>query len=205
MNEAARTLERLRRYALLAHAFAFPTPHFYEEIASGHLARALDLGGTAELNLSYDRYQTEYLRTFEVARGRPPCPPYEGYWRGEAVQDRREIMEELVRFYEYFGLTLGSRPKELPDHLSVELEFMGFLTFKEAQALDARRDPSPYRRAQRDFLARHPMQWLPLMREGAESSEILPLFEELIVLADELVSSHAQALAHQGIGRKDGP
>ena len=59
---------------------------------------------------------------------------------------------EVQREYEYFGLATGDA--ELPaDHLSTELEFMGFVCFKEASVASDRLRAS-YRRAQADFLER---------------------------------------------------
>jgi DMSO reductase family type II enzyme chaperone len=72
-------------------------------------------------------------------------------------------MEELTRFYNYFGLSVARGKGELPDHVSTELEFMHFLVFKELTALQRGDDPLPYRRAQADFLERQLVSWLPAL------------------------------------------
>src|SRR3990172_870421 len=103
--------------------------------------------------------QQGYVSTFEVGIGRPYCPLYEGSHRSGRIK----LMEDLVRFYEHFGLI--ARPGDHPDHLSAELEFMHYLAFKEAAAL-AHVGPVPdLQRAQRDFLDRHLCKWLPRVRE----------------------------------------
>ena len=45
-------------------------------------------------------------------------------------------MLEVSEFYKHFGLNMNQEEgkRELPDHLCAELEFLHFLTFKEAQA-----------------------------------------------------------------------
>ncbi len=64
------------------------------------------------------------------------------------------LLEELVRFYDYFGLK-RNEDSEMPDHLSVELEFMHFLTFLEQKACERGEPIHELRKAQYDFLERH--------------------------------------------------
>ena len=78
-----------------------------------------------------------------------------------------------------------------PDHICLEMEFLHYLTFKEVQALQTGRDPSSYRRAQRDFLARHPLGWMDKVSERLEKiNERLPedACREAIVFYRELVN-----------------
>lgn len=183
-SELQSAVKRSRAYRALARAFSLPDRSIYEEIVSGQLLEAFqptdeDLTCKLKRALSFEELETEYLRLFEVGTPRPPCPLYEGAWREREFLDRRELMEELVRFYRFFGLTLGPKPKELPDHLAIELEFLHFLAYQEAQALEEGRDPGSYRRAERDFLERHLLRWLPRLRERLEQVEALPFFRAL--------------------------
>jgi DMSO reductase family type II enzyme chaperone len=70
-----------------------------------------------------------------------------------------KLMEDLVRFYEHFGLQTVAG--DHPDHLCAELEFVHYLAFKEAAAYTHEGEPGDPRRGQRDFLDRHLCQWLP--------------------------------------------
>ncbi|MEE9284720.1 MAG: molecular chaperone TorD family protein [Dehalococcoidia bacterium] len=119
------------------------------------------------------------MRLFDVGPGRPPCPLYEGSHR----RGRQEIMEELVRFYEHFGLR--HQEGDLPDHLCAELEFMHYLAFKQAAALRAGTDSEPYKLAQRDFLSRHLNRWLPRLRSRLEQLDPPPFYLSLARLAEE--------------------
>ncbi len=67
--------------------------------------------------------------------------------------DNAQTIHDVQREYEYFGLATGASDAHRADHLSTELEFMGFLCFKEA-ATSSDRLRSSYRRAQADFLSR---------------------------------------------------
>ena len=170
-------------YRMLATAFSYPTDGFCEELASGEWPRRLfalaqhlpfELSTATETlpgePASEKLLQESYVSIFEVGTGRPYCPLYEGSHRS----GRMKLMEDLVRFYEYFGLI--TQPGDHPDHLSAELEFMHYMAFKEAAAL-AHSDPVPdVQLAQRDFLDRHLCKWLPRVRERLLSARELPAF-----------------------------
>ncbi len=114
-------------------------------------------------------YEAEFLRLFEVGIPRAPCPLYESAY--DKQDQRREVMGELVRFYRHFGLTLGERAREMPDHLRVELEFMHFLTYAEARAAEAGEPTEGLRRAQRDLLERHLTRWTSRLWERVQGED----------------------------------
>jgi len=159
---------RARIYALLAEAFAFPTPELHRALREGRwLARlqeaaaalpyALRVGRGLQARSDLQRLQDGYVGLFDVGFKGPPCPLYSGHY----ARDRMRVMEELVRFYHYFGLRLA--PGHLPDHITVLLEFMGRLASAEG---GPGADVLSYRRAQRDFLGRHLLPWVPRLAEG---------------------------------------
>ncbi len=193
--EAARAGARSEVYQLLAHAFAYPDSALYDDLSRGRwraeVERALprlpyDFSSPGappgEFAVSCDDLQTEYVRLFEVgAMGAAPCSLFAGHHE----KDRMHVMEELIRFYDFFGLRLGEG--QLPDHITVELEFMHYLASMEAESLAEEEDRESYRRAQSDFLERHLAHWLPVLREKLQRQEPLPFFAELVALADEFV------------------
>ncbi len=74
--------------------------------------------------------------------------------RSYVSEDQGTLFEDLTRFYDFFGL--GRREDaEMPDHVSIELEFMHFLTHLETLVAPRPGDLASLRRAQRDFLSRH--------------------------------------------------
>jgi DMSO reductase family type II enzyme chaperone len=93
----------------------------------------------------------DFLAAFEPAVSREAGSLHEAAY---ASEDRGVLFEELLRFYGHFGLTRGEQA-ELPDHLTVELEFMHFLCWLEHGASARGDDVAGLRRAERDFLARH--------------------------------------------------
>ena len=191
---------RSQVYQLLARTFAFPSEDFHQDVAQGRWQeQVLQIlpqlpfepppVGNSRVVIPPDEFQAEYNRLFEVGTlGGPPCPLYGGHYE----RDRLRVMEELIRFYNYFGLSLMQG--QLPDHISVELEFMHYLAFKEAEALQHNRPQDSYQRAQRDFLDRHPGKWLPLLRQKLANLQPLPFFDQLVTLADEFVRRDRQYL-----------
>jgi DMSO reductase family type II enzyme chaperone len=168
-------------YGTLASAFSYPDDGLLASLPSGewmrqlkklaqHVPFELPLLNDLPSEFAADDLQQAYVSTFEVGAGRPFCPLYEGSHRS----GRMKLMEELVRFYEHFGLktTAGDHP----DHLAAELEFMHYMSFKEAAAAAHNDDVADVRRAQRDFLDRHLCKWLPRLRIRLSTANDLPEF-----------------------------
>lgn len=107
---------------------------------------------------------SEFLRAFDPAVSPGAVSLRESSY---VSQEASALLEELVRFYEFFGLR--RRPESLlPDHLSVELEFMQFLSAREGSGESARVSAS-LRLAQRDFLDRHLLRLVDAAAERAET------------------------------------
>ena len=187
------TANRSRLYQLLGMAFAFPDEDFFNAIADGTFAAAVahtgaalpyDLGAAARLDLSdvdiaYDDFESEYIRLFDVGAAGPPCPLYGGVYIG----DRMKTMEDATRFYNFFHLRPAPEMHELPDHITTQLEFLHYLTFRETELRQQGGDPSSLLRAERDFLARHPCKWLPRLQSRLAKQECHPFFPALVRFA----------------------
>jgi|TARA_Y100000310_G_scaffold102141_3_gene100313 DMSO reductase family type II enzyme chaperone len=135
---------------------------------------------------AYD-YQAEYNRLFDVGGGTaiPLAPICSGVY-GDG--DRTKRTEEVVRVFEYFGLQTSADQARSPDHLATEMEFMQYLSFKEA-ASSSPRLSSSFRRAQEDFLDRQLTTWLPDFATRVEREDALPIW----VWASQTVSEFAKA------------
>ncbi len=186
---------RSHLYRLLAAAFGFPGQEFYLSLRDGSFGRSLSevvaalpyplesqaLGRLSSLeDDTYEEFQSEYISHFEVGTAGPPCPLYGGVYLG----GRTQVWEELIRFYNHFGLHLSEENRDLPDHLATELEFLHYLSFREASA-DSEETATSFRRAQRDFLAHHPVRWLGLLGQRAAKREAHPWYRALITFCDE--------------------
>jgi DMSO reductase family type II enzyme chaperone len=201
-GDELRAAARSGAFGLFAAAFGYPEGTLLEEIRGGRLSDALaealgavapDLGGEVDTDALRDggegeELAIEFTRLFDVGVSGPPCPLYGGLYGGS----RMKTMEEAVRYYNHFGLSLAEKPRELPDHLTTELEFLHYLAFREAEALQAGTDAGPYRRAQRDFIARHPGKWVPKLRAKLEEESSMRFFTALVgALESLLAQTHA--------------
>ncbi len=197
---------RSRAYALFTEALAYPDDELRETLVEGGLVIPLqeslttlsprfalpDAQWQALRDIaSTDELAVEHTRLFDVGASGPPCPLYGGLYAG----DRMKTMEEAVRFYNYFGLTLSEEQRELPDHIATQLEFMHYLTYREVEALQAGVDPGAYRRAQRDFVGRHLGSWVPKLCQRLEKEEAGAYIRTLVGLLGDFLAWEQSHLA----------
>jgi DMSO reductase family type II enzyme chaperone len=181
-QEAVSTGARSNLYALIANGFRYPTVSLFEAVRNGQflseaktaasqLSYPFTVEGTLGLGLGSDQqqFETQYLWLFDVGGPNPntgdwetPCFLCEAQYSG----GRLKVMQEALRLYHHFGLSLSQEKgeRERPDHLSTELEFMHALTFKEAELWEQGKGDNarvPYQQAERDFLLFHLIDFLP--------------------------------------------
>jgi len=142
------------------------------------------------LTCSFEDFEALFLTAFETNMPVPSAALYEGVHVQQS--NRPALILELKGFYRNFGLTMDARGNELEDTLTAELEFMHFLTAKQAQAELEGLPPNAYQRAQRDFLERHLVVWLPLVREEVKAKVATQFFVALTELAEQFVTAHLQ-------------
>ena len=197
--EETRAAARSSIYGLFQDALAYPDDEVREALAGGELVELMRKGlALAEVDFTPAEEcggvrcgrsaapKTSPSSTPDsstpVRPGRPVLS-----MRGLYGGDRMKKMEEAVRFYNHFGLTTSEEQRELPDHLPTQLEFMHYLTYREVQALHTGSDAGPYRRAQRDFVARQLDSWIPKLCERLEEHQANDFFRSLFkLLADFL-------------------
>jgi DMSO reductase family type II enzyme chaperone len=195
------TTARLAVYQQLARLFHAPNADSHAAAAAGEWPARLaaeaallpfefDYGeASIPEDLSLSDFEAEFLRLFEIGPGigGPPAPLYGGSY---GTGDRMKKLEDVVRFYEYFGLQASAEDPRPPDHLSTELEFMKFLTFKDAASASPRLQAS-FRRAQLDFVDRELGRWLPPLQEAVQAQEPLPFWAWAVATTSAFVASDA--------------
>jgi TorA maturation chaperone TorD len=92
------------------------------------------------------------------------CPPYETLFGNDHVFGQAHVMGDIAGFYKAFGVELSRDIHERLDHLSVELEFMHFLAYKESYARchDGDDKTQIVVDAQKKFVKEHIGRWVPL-------------------------------------------
>ena len=171
-----RAMARSALYRFFSLACGYPTAERFRTLREGaapaaHAAAAIAAKGLmphleALANhidgIGLEELQAQYHRAF----GHVPLtdsPPYESGYLGAHLFRQVNVMADVAGCYRAFGLRIGQQERERVDHVTVELEFMRFLAYKEAFALvhHGRSPADICRRAQRHFWREHLGRWLP--------------------------------------------
>ena len=198
---------RSEMYGLLADAWEFPSRDFHQQVMDGAFrerveaaVRVLPYELAAEIDVSslsdageYVDFQGEYMRLFDVGAVRPPCPLYGGEWGGT----RKRAMEEAVRFYRFFGMKMDQSAHELPDHVTVELEFLQVMAFTEGMTREQGVDVTSLLRAQSDFIDRHPGRWWPMLQRKLPAESPSPFYATLVALTGAVLAADREYMRAQ--------
>ncbi len=170
-TRSAAASERSRIYSLLATALAYPTDAGIDGIvtaiaegASGYppALRPLleELAATVPDDLEF--LGRSHQRLFPQVESRE-TPGYETAYRGSEIFNQTAVMADIAGFYRAFGLEVGGSLRERPDHVTVELEYLAFLCFKEALSTEGGEidQADVCADAERTFLADHLGDWGP--------------------------------------------
>lgn len=183
-RSAAATAERSRVYQALRLAFTYP-----DDADSGGPSRPGGGGGAG----------SAFLEAFDPAVSASARSLHEADHSGA---ERTTLFEELLRFYAYFGLT-RTAASELPDHLTVELEFLHFLTFLQHRSELEGRLATDLVAAQHDFLSRHLLRLSRGIADGFSSDD--PRYRELVGSLSAFVEQEAELLAGMATGTSRSP
>jgi len=107
-----------------------------------------------------DDIRADYLSLFDTGR---KISPYETEYMTEKVSRKPFELSDIAGFYAAFGfdVTENIRNKESFDHISIELEFMSILTWKEESAREKKADEklSIVQYARKTFFKEHLAKW----------------------------------------------
>ncbi len=199
-------------YKSLSRGFRYPTTEAFKKFRDGGFLEELmvniialpynkDLAEQVLQNeiiqdiaeITFEDFESGFIRTFDTGA---TSPPYEGFYTGDL---RTAVLIGVSEFYKQFGLTM-SRKKgkhEHPDHICAELEFLHFLTFKEAQVVKEENHEllMVYRIAQKDFLEHHLIQWVPKFHERLQNSARLSFYTGLARITSEFLAMDMELIA----------
>lgn len=187
-------------YLFFARSLSYPKREFYELLASeetqawlrdllSDLPFTVTIDGDLRFASPWEEIEPEYIDNFDIV---PLCPLYEGLTRTD--QTRQEVLIELLRLYEHFGVELREEQRDFPDHLCVEIEFMAYLAQAESQATESWRQLQALRLAQRDFLERHLLVWVPILNQKVASSTGEPFYVKAVKGLDDFLRKHHEYL-----------
>lgn len=187
-------------YGVISELLSFPTKELGEAISHGALARSLRSVANSlpyEIDVTSPGFsdhidpsdlEAEYIRLFDLPGEGKPCPLYTGVY----AASRRDAMEELLRFYRHFGVTLNSLQHDLPDAVPTVIEFQQYLVLREG-AVDG--DSAQQTRvAQVDLLGRHLRPWAVATRSRLGTRSPGAFYEAVVSLASSAFAADAAYL-----------
>jgi len=186
-------------YYITSLLFKLPTEKILE-IASENLltfTRSLDLIGLdPDASPSLVRHMTqegleelriEYTRLFV---GSPPfkavCLPYESYWRQSTVMG--PSVGEIAQLFEEIGLRVSDEFTDLPDHISVELEFMNqiYRSLLDQTSVGSEAEVERLRSIKGDFVEKH-LDWIDDFCLKVERESKVGYYRDLASLTRKLL------------------
>ena len=133
------------------------------------------------------------------------APAYELEYGEEHSHREPQTLADITAFYNAFGLKIAQNAHERADHVSVECEFMHYLLYKEAFAIEEGTEEQVLvtREASKNFLTHHLGYWLPsFARRLSKISE--GIMQEAALFALEFVTEDFRRLGIQA-GSSDLP
>ncbi len=222
---AERALSRSALYQLLSQALVYPSEEAVAALQEVDLPQAQRaavrlparvtplLAAFAEQLRSADatQLQTEHRRIFTHILSLD-CPPCETFYTASHIFQETQELSDIGGFFRAFGLEMAD--KERLDHISVELEFMHFLTYKEAYAL-THHGPAKARLCrdvQRKFVQDHLGRWatrfaqrLGQKANGGYYGCLASLVEAYLTTEVGLLRTHPEAVTVRADWRTQSP
>jgi TorA maturation chaperone TorD len=194
--------QRSNVYGLLATVYR-------QEVTSDLLHRIKDpqfLGVLSDLGIQlgddfFQKNEEELLEDMAVEYTRLFLGPGKHISPHESVHHQRDDTQqgqlwgestvEVKKFIESSGLDYRSEYRGLPDHISVELEFMQQVTLREEQAWrEDDRDGALYcLKIEKEFIEEHLIRWIPIFCEKVIREAELPFYREMAALARDFMES----------------
>ena len=104
-----------------------------------------------------------YRATFGAATVAMDCPPYEMYYSGSQIWQQTQDLADISGFYKAHGIQMEEDTTTTRwDHVAVELEFLHFLTYKLAYAIEnhSAEEQEECLSAKKKFLYAHIGRWI---------------------------------------------
>lgn len=145
---------------LLSRSFRYP-----EEMPDWFALAGIGIAFDPDLEtVGLTKLQNEYVRLFINALPQVPCPPYGSFYIEGSLMGASTV--RLQNLYQTYGVLAD----DIPDHISVELEFLAFLSIL-----------SPMHPIEEDyrFLLDHLNQWTPEFFTCIEEHDSTGFYSEI--------------------------
>jgi TorA maturation chaperone TorD len=108
---------------------------------------------------------------------------------------------KVKKYIEASGLEYQSEYSGLPDHISVELEFMQHLTLREAQAWEeeGRKGSEFYLKIEKTFIEEHLTHWIPIFCEKVMKETEMPLYKSMAALTKKFIEFEQEEMIDKSV------
>ncbi len=137
-----------------------------------------------------DKLTKGYRDTFGSVTVSMECPPYEMYFSGSQIYQQTQDLADLSGFYKAFGVDISRDDNTNRwDHISVELEFLHFLTYKLAYTTENGGDKEREicLAAKKKFLNAHLGRWIAAFSIAVEKKSPVAFYREIAGMTNEFV------------------
>lgn len=198
-------------YQCLGQACAFPGEAFGEALrqklwhaaleeamealeSEGICSETLQALEIVQPTIDLTALRQEYSRLFSN-RALTDFPPYGADYLTSHIFMKAQSLADVAGFYRAFGVDIAEGT-ERPDHISAELEFMGYLCFKEAYAAEYGLGEAFELTvsAQKGFFSEHLGRWAPLFLQRFEMVSVQPFYRAVAAFARAFLASEATRL-----------
>lgn len=212
-KEAMLSLARSRVYSYLTACFRYPDAKSWAEIASAEeldsfasactqlgekkayrFLRRYSGGLPAGKGLNLEKLQDTYQEVFGHTISKY-CPPYETEYGNIHLFQQSDVLADLGGFYNAFGVA-PVEGKERIDHISIQLEFLYLVTFKEAHALEEgkAKEAVVCREAQTAFLEDHLGRWVSIFAKRLERKDPEGIYGDAARLLGDFIEAEKKLL-----------
>lgn len=148
----------------------------------------------------------EYESTFGHVVSKD-CPPYETNYGRAHIFMQAQQLSDIAAFYRAFFMDVSDTVQERADHIGIELEFMHFLTYKEAYARQHHGEEQGQIcvDAQQKFLREHLGRWAPVLARMIRRRTKQGVYSALAALLEDFLAVDCRTLGVRplAVGEKD--
>ncbi|MAE04704.1 MAG: hypothetical protein CMH76_00050 [Nitrospinae bacterium] len=213
-TETMLALARSRVYSYLSACFRYPDAESWAEIA-GNEARDSFASASTQLvekkeyrflgkykeglplikSISLEELEDEFQEVFGHTISKH-CPPYETEYGNIHLFQQSDVLADLGGFYNAFGVA-PREGKERIDHLSIQLEFLYLVTFKEAHALKEGKaeEAEICRQAQASFIEDHLGRWVSIFAKRLARQSGRGIYGDAAQLLDKFIEAEKKLVA----------
>ena len=139
----------------------------------------------------------EYTRLF-IGPGKHLAPYESVHHPGGGGALMGQSATDVQSFVETCGFDFASDYHDLPDHISVEMEFMQQLAIGEAEQWDLGewKRALEYTQVQQRFLKEHILKWAPTFCQKAMAMTDMPFYYTLISLVEAFLGFERHSFEH---------